>query len=885
MELLTRLRTALAGRYDITAEIGRGGMATVYQARDCKHDRLVAVKVLDPELAAVLGVERFLGEIRVTANLQHPNLLPLFDSGEYEGHLYYVMPFVAGESLRARLDREKQLSIEESLHIATAVGNALDYAHSHGVVHRDLKPENILLQHGQPIVADFGIALAISNAGGSRITQTGLSLGTPQYMSPEQASGDRVIDGRSDVYSLSAILYEMLSGEPPHTGPTVQAVVAKVLTESVARVRTRRASVPPPVEHALEKGLAKLPADRFATAQQFVEALHDASVHVAPDAEPARGPNGRRAAALIGSVVVLSIAAGVAGWMLGHRSNALASRVIRFNVALPLGTRAGSYFGALASISPNGRQLAYVGPASSAGEIWVRDLDADQGRAIAGASPSYAPRFSPDGRWIYWFESSRLAWMKTPLAGGPITEVFRTSGPVRFDWFGSDSIVFTHAGVNAGSRLLASATTGGTPRPFLVADSSARSVAEWQPALAPDDKTLFFVSRRRDGDIARDELAYATLDERRAHVLPIAAQFALGYAAGAIIYAQANGAIMAVPFDLRRRRITGSPLQTNETALVDGFGIQAMLSRNGDLVYQRGASESRLVTVGAGTAIQELMIDRKQVSFPRLSPDGRHIAVTLFDGTRTDVWIYSIASKSFQRLTSAGSDNQRPEWSPDSRYVIYRSNQSGEQALWRQLADFSGGPERVTPPLRVPVHEGVVSPDGQTVMFRVDDPVHARDIYTVPFGRPDATPRLFLGTEFDELTPRFSPDGKWVAYVSNESGRDEVYVRAYPGPGGRTLISTGGGNEPIWSHDGRRIFYRAADAVVAARVTLGETPTVAARDTVVSGPYLVNRFHPMYDVTRDDKQLLLLQTSSDQLLLTVILNWADAIAAKIKQKE
>ena len=239
-EPIAQLNTALAGRYVVEKEIGRGGMATVFLARDLRHDRLVALKLLDPELGAVLGVERFLSEIKVTANLQHPHLLPLFDSGEADGLLFYVMPFVDGESLRARLHREKQLPTDEAIVIAVAVASALEYAHQQGVIHRDLKPENILLQAGQAVVADFGIALAVSKAGGARVTQTGLSLGTPQYMSPEQATGDRVIDRRSDIYSLAAVTYEMLTGEPPHTGSTMQAIIARVLTD---RPRSVRATV------------------------------------------------------------------------------------------------------------------------------------------------------------------------------------------------------------------------------------------------------------------------------------------------------------------------------------------------------------------------------------------------------------------------------------------------------------------------------------------------------------------------------------------------------------------------------------------------------------------------------------------------------------------
>src|SRR5688572_18968801 len=268
-----RLTNALVDRYTIEREVGRGGMATVFLAHDIRHDRRVAVRVLAPALAAVLGADRFLAEIKVTANLQHPNILPLFDSGVADGLLYYVMPFVEGESLRTRLERERQLPVDDALRITSAVANALDYAHQHGVIHRDLKPENILLQHGQPVVADFGIALAVSNAGGTRITQTGLSLGTPHYMSPEQATGDKVIDARTDVYSLAGMAYEMLVGEPPYSGPSTQAVIARLLTETPRRVRSLRGTVPEAADAAIARALEKLPADRFATAGDFARAL------------------------------------------------------------------------------------------------------------------------------------------------------------------------------------------------------------------------------------------------------------------------------------------------------------------------------------------------------------------------------------------------------------------------------------------------------------------------------------------------------------------------------------------------------------------------------------------------------------------------------------
>jgi len=273
MNKTTRLATALAGRYAIERELGAGGMATVYLARDLKHDREVALKVLRPELAAVLGAERFLQEIRISARLDHPHILTLIDSGETDGFLWYVLPYVRGESLRDKLTREKQLAIEEALRIAVQVASALDHAHRHGIVHRDIKPENILLHEGEAMVADFGIALAAREAGGARLTESGLSLGTPQYMSPEQATGSEELDARADVYSLGAVVYETLAGEPPHTGPTVQAVIAKLLTERPTRIRTLRDTVPEGIDAAVAKALAKVPADRFAGTAEFAAAL------------------------------------------------------------------------------------------------------------------------------------------------------------------------------------------------------------------------------------------------------------------------------------------------------------------------------------------------------------------------------------------------------------------------------------------------------------------------------------------------------------------------------------------------------------------------------------------------------------------------------------
>ena len=312
-EAAARLTAALADRYHLERELGAGGMATVYLAHDIKHDRDVAIKVLKPELGAVLGAERFLSEIKVTANLQHPNLLPLFDSGAADGLLFYVMPYIEGETLRAKLDREQQLPVDEARRLLGLIAGALDFAHARGVVHRDLKPENILLQAGQPIIADFGIALAVAQAGGERITQTGLSLGTPHYMSPEQASGDRDVDARSDQYSLGALTYEMLTGEPPHTGATAQVIIARLMTEAPRSIHSVRQQVPPTLDYAVLRALSKSPADRFLSCGEFARVAADTSGIVAVSA-----PRSRSRRFVAGALLIVVVIAATA-WFWRNR--------------------------------------------------------------------------------------------------------------------------------------------------------------------------------------------------------------------------------------------------------------------------------------------------------------------------------------------------------------------------------------------------------------------------------------------------------------------------------------------------------------------------------------------------------------------------------------
>ncbi|HEY5646253.1 MAG TPA: protein kinase, partial [Pseudomonadales bacterium] len=489
---LQHVKTSLADRYRIERQLGRGGMATVYLAEDLKHHRQVAVKVLRPELVAVIGPERFLREIKLTARLNHPHILPLLDSGEAENILYYVMPYVEGESLRQKLNRETQLSINEALQLGQQVASALDYAHREGVIHRDVKPENILLHAGEATVADFGIALALSAAGGDRLTETGLSMGTPEYMSPEQASGAKNLDARSDIYSMGAVLYEMLAGEPPHTGPTAQAVIGKVVTERARPLRQLRDTVPPHVEAAVAKALERLAADRFATASEFTDAMMGRT----PIALLATGPegvvpdhgNGRRWRPLL-PWAVAAAALSVAVWALLQRSEAPQALVIRSEITLP-DTAPLALFGSAPlatqrpalAVSPDGSHIAFVGEWDGETHLYVRPLGEHECTRVEGTRGAYHPFFSPDGQWIGFFVGNRLR--KVPVLGGPAVTLATTPNPHGAAWLSDERILVSP---NEGRRLELVAAAGGIVETIGVAGTRQYN---WPQALTRKDAVL-----------------------------------------------------------------------------------------------------------------------------------------------------------------------------------------------------------------------------------------------------------------------------------------------------------------------------------------------------------------------------------------------------------
>jgi eukaryotic-like serine/threonine-protein kinase len=878
-----RLASALAERYAIERELGQGGMATVYLAQDLKHHRQVAIKVLKPELAAVLGAERFVQEITTTAQLQHPHILPLFDSGQADGFLYYVMPYIEGETLRTKLDREKQLGIDEAVRITTDVADALDYAHRHGVIHRDIKPENILLHDGRPMVADFGIALAVSAAAGGRMTETGLSLGTPHYMSPEQATADRDITARSDIYSLASVLYEMLTGEPPHMGTSAQQIIMKIIAEPVKPVTELRKSTPPHVAASVTVALEKLPADRFGSAREFAETLQGRGRTLAmPAGSGVRAAAGASAVArhplVVGLVVALlgAIGFGALEWQAAHRDTKPA--VVRFHLDLPsalLLTNAAT--GTNVAVSPDGRTLAYVLPGENgASSLYLRPLDEGAPHAMAGTDGAQQPCFSPDGRWIAYLVGI-VVW-KVQVTGGPPLRVGSADfPPVGLTWTSGGLIV---AATSAG--LFALPQAGGVGRVIVPVDSAAGDAYFFQPKSLPDGRTILFGISGKQG-LTRVILGAASLPSDAVTRFNLNVLDPILMVDGRLIYVAPSGVLTAVPIDLRAGKVTGAPVSLGITVTYTAAGAsQAALSPAGTFVYQPQNADATVGWVDARRTFEPLLTAARPYAYPRLSPDGGRIALTIGTGGRSDIWLYDIASATLQRLTNGGAQNERPEWTPDGRRVLYRSDRGQRAAIWWQPADLSGPATPLQSKERHSFYEGVISPDGKTIIYQEDDAgANSADVmYRALEG--DTTEHAVAATSAVEAQPRLSPDDRWIAYVTDASGTSQVVVRPFPGPGGQVQVSVAGGGEPVWAPDGRRLFYRDGQHLIAASIATSPALTVTGRTELFEDNYVFAQApHAGYDVSRDGTRFLMVKSVGTSSL-AVVTGWLGEVQSLIE---
>ncbi|MBL0170366.1 MAG: serine/threonine-protein kinase [Gemmatimonadaceae bacterium] len=832
MNPLTHLTAALAGRYDLAREIGEGGMATVHLARDLKHDRDVAIKVLKPELGAVLGVERFLSEIKVTANLQHPNLLPLFDSGEAGGLLFYVMPFVEGETLRARIDREKQLPVDEAVRLAGAIAQALDYAHRRGVIHRDLKPENVLLADGQPLVADFGIALAVSRAGGQRVTQTGLSLGTPQYMSPEQATGDRAVDARTDIYSLGAMTYEMLTGEPPHSGSTAQAIIAKLMTEEVRPVSVFRRSVPAHVDAAVAQALEKLPADRFATAQEFAKALTDTVFRAArsPVMASAGAPAASRWKAIAGVLGVTTLAAAVvAVWTVARTDTAPRDVGLPYTAPMELRGPTRSF-----TASRDGSFIVYLAHIGAQSQLWTRDLRSTVAAPIPGTEgASGTPFLSPDGTRVAFQVGTDLR--VTAIAGGAVTTLAQVTEPIGGEWR-TDGTLFL--GDNDGRVL----------RFIDIATGAMRTIDVrycLQPQLMSTDRVLcgggadkyaFVIRLDRPREFTPLRLATGGPDAvssflRGSHFQLIDERY--------LVYMSIDGSLMGARFENIDSLTVARPvalLPLVRRSAYSGVG-QYVVTADGALIVVPGinADVSRVVELGRDGRVEPLLVDDAPFLRYAVSPDGRKLAAVVEGTQQQELRAVDLGSRTNETL-EAGFFVGAPSWSPDGSSLAYvvRDSPTNERLLLRRL-DSPEAPRVLlaSPALRVAQVSAFLAPD--LLMVGSSEP-GAGVLVVDPTRTPVKVDTIHIASYFASL----SPDRRWIAYQG--LGVSGVQLQPWPALDKRYLASAIG-TEPRWTAAGELVYLSQSRdkgqtylSILRSRITSNASTPVGPAELLVRDP-------------------------------------------------
>ena len=785
-----RLTSALADRYRLERELGQGGMATVYLAHDLRHDRDVAIKVLHPDLGAALGAERFLSEIRTTARLQHPHILPLLDSGDADGLLYYVMPLVTGETLRARLERERQLPIAEAVRIAREVASALDYAHRQTVIHRDIKPENILLHDGSAIVADFGIALAVQSAGCQRMTQTGLSLGTPQYMSPEQAMGERTIDARSDICALGAVTYEMLVGDAPFTGTSVQAIVAKVLSEKPTSLHTLRDTVPRHIEQAVFTALAKLPADRYASAKAYGDALNhtafQTSYNAAANVSPAVGTAGRArwkfVAAALGIIAVGTASA--AAWAF-TRSSA-DPRDIGLPPTSPM--RMEDTYRNFA-VAHDGSFIVYEAKIGESSQLWYRSLVGTEAHAIAGTDGALGtPRISPDDKRVAFLAAGDMKIVS--LVGGQVATAARATDPHGGSWLATGRVFFSD-------------DDGRTLRFVDPETGPGRTVAMSycvMPEMLSDAEVLCGGGANRFAtvvDLSRqNHKRYIRRTNAAAGTsLLLGSDFRVvddTY----VVYMALDGTISAARFENRDSLIVGRSVSLVSLARRTAYtgGGQFDLTRDGALVYVPGvnAEVGRLVRRASGGNAVALSVD--PAAFLRFtpSPDGRRLAAVVQGVQWQELWLCDLRTGTHETLDQALYVSSA-SWSPDGRRLVYRKydfDDPDTESLMLRRVDSPEAP-RVLLSSKLPIGMVPSSYLADNFLLVGVGMTGGTDMIIDPTTDPARVDSLSLLANFVSI----SPDRKWIAYT--KQGATGVSVQPWPAMDRKYTVDPMG-REPLW---------------------------------------------------------------------------------------
>jgi serine/threonine-protein kinase len=816
--------------YSVAAKIGEGGMGEVYRASDTRLDRDVALKVLRQDFVSdEERMARFQREAQVLASLNHPNIATIHGFEEAEGVRCLVLEFIEGPALNEMI-AQGPLPLEEALDIARQVADALEAAHERGIVHRDLKPGNIkVTPTGTVKVLDFGIAKALRShmyEGDTASSPTltagatygGVIPGTPSYMSPEQARGVRV-DRRSDIWAFGVVLFEMLSGERLYAGDTASDVLASIIKDEPPWDRLPT-DTPPQILRLLSRCLTKDPKRRLQAIGEARIAIEDyssgAGEAVASATAEAPESQWQRASRWMAGALAIALAASLFG--LWRATRPAERSPVHLNVVLSAEDPIWTEMGAAAVLSPDGQRLAFVAGTGPDRRLYLRSLDQAEADPLPDSEGARNPFFSPDGEWLAFFTNNTLKKVSV-FGGAPIT-LYETQNNRGGAWGSDGTIVFANHTTVGLSQISAK---GGEPKPLTTRGAESGSSHRF-PQFLPGGEVVLYSARIGSQSFDDGTIEVVNLKTGESRVLHRGGYYPRYLPTGHLVFVR-EGTLFAVPFDLDRLEITGRPVPVLEEVLSNpgNGGAHLDVSRDGTLVYLGGTSVAEMhaaVWVDQEGNVTTLLEESRDYGHPRFSPDGSRLSLNVpRSGGLSDVWVYEFRRRILTRLTLGDGNDFGAIWSPTGRRVLFSSDRHGGQPnLYWKRADGSGEAERLTtsPNFQVPTSW---SPDEKRVAYMEISPETNSDLWLLPI-EAGAEPVEFLRTEFYEGYPAFSPDGRWLAYISNESGEFELYVRAFPGPGGRWQISNGGAKRqlPVWSRDGGEIFYRAGNRMMAVGV-------------------------------------------------------------------
>ena len=857
------------GGYEILSPLGAGGMAEVYRAKDTKLGRDVALKILPPSFTNdPERVARFRREAQVLASLNHPHIGQIYGLEEANGSQFLVLELVDGESLDKRIARGP-IPVDEALGIAKQIAEALEAAHEKGIIHRDLKPANIALtKDGQVKVLDFGLAKAIEATSGSSVdamdsptitspammTGIGVVLGTAAYMAPEQAKG-KPADKLCDIWAFGCVLYETLAGARPFVADDVTGTMAAVLERAPDWSALPR-QTPSAVKRLLERCLSKNPRRRqHDIADARIEVEDALTRPPLADADTARSRLRIVAVAVSAALLGATVAAAVATL----RSVAPSTTISRLEIALGQPIEAG---GGVLALSPDGRRLVYSTGSPTHDQLFVRDLDEFESKPIAGSERAVTATFSPDGQWVAFVADRRLK--RVALSGGAPRTVHETVDEPGISWTSDQSILFNPGTATGIWRVSAD---GGDAQ--VLTTSGAHDNMHRFPELLPNGRGVLYAAQ---GGVSDDQVFVQSLATHQSRLL--AKGSAPHYVpTGHLVYVDA-GTLYAVRFDQDRMETVGSPKAVVEGIRQTSSGASLIsFSQTGTMVYVAAAAGPRaneLVWVDRDGHEQSTGATGKPYAQPRLSPDGRYV-VTSLRGDAEDLWLYDLARGASSRLTAKGSSSF-PVWSPDGRRLALSV---GRNDIYVRLLDASAPDQRLVTG-DVPNYPFSWSPDGRTLAYVTVNATTLQDIWAVTLDDRKAQP--VFASPFREGAPVFSPDGRWIAYVSDESGRNEIYVAPFPGPGEKTAVSTDGGSEPVWPRGGKILFYRNGDAMIAVEIGTSPTLSVGKPRIVFKKPYERSiALWPNYDAAPDGLRLLMVKgndAAAAPSFVNIVLNWA-----------